>query len=35
MDNEHPADYDGENYFVRDGIIIIPKKAIIPDGTVI
>ncbi len=29
------ADFDGPGYFIRDGIIIIPKKAIIPDGTVI
>jgi glucose-1-phosphate adenylyltransferase len=28
-------DYDGENYFVRDGIVVIPKNAQIPDGTVI
>ena len=26
---------DGEGYFVRDGIVIIPKDQIIPDGTVI
>ena len=26
---------DGENYFVRDGIIVIPKNAHIPDDTVI
>lgn len=24
---------DGENYYIRDGIVIIPKGAIIPDGT--
>jgi len=28
-------DEDGENYYVRDGIVIIPKSAVIPDGTVI
>lgn len=27
--------YDGDNYYIRDGIIIIPKKANIPPGTVI
>lgn len=27
--------HDGENYYIRDGIVIIPKGAIIPDGTVI
>ena len=26
---------DGDNYFIRDGIIIIPKNAVIPDGTVV
>ena len=26
---------DHQNYFIRDGIIIIPKDAVIPDGTVI
>ena len=26
-------DADGENYYIRDGIICIPKDAVIPDGT--
>jgi glucose-1-phosphate adenylyltransferase len=26
---------DGDNYFIRDGIIIIPKNATIRDNTVI
>lgn len=26
---------DGENYYIRDGIVIVPKNAIIPDGTTI
>jgi len=26
---------DGENFYVRDGIVIIPKGAVIPDGTTI
>ena len=25
--------HDGENFFVRDGIVIIPKNAVIPSGT--
>jgi glucose-1-phosphate adenylyltransferase len=29
------ADGDGGNYFIRDRIIIVPKNAVIPDGTVI
>jgi glucose-1-phosphate adenylyltransferase len=27
--------FDGERYYVRDGIVIIPRKAVIPEGTVI
>lgn len=27
-----PKDYDDENYFIRDGIVIIPKNAVVPDG---
>jgi glucose-1-phosphate adenylyltransferase len=26
---------DGDNYAVRDGIVVIPKGAVLPDGTVI
>ncbi len=26
---------DGENYFIRDGVVVIPNSAVIPDGTVI
>jgi glucose-1-phosphate adenylyltransferase len=29
------ADRDGDGYYVRDGIVIIPKNGVIPDGTVI
>jgi len=25
--------FDGENYYIRDGIVIIPKNAVIKDGT--
>jgi glucose-1-phosphate adenylyltransferase len=25
--------FDGENYFIRDGIVIVPKGAIIKPGT--
>jgi glucose-1-phosphate adenylyltransferase len=27
--------FDGENYYIREGIVIIPKGAIITDGTII
>jgi glucose-1-phosphate adenylyltransferase len=28
-------EHDGDGYFIRDGIVIVPKGGIIPDGTVI
>ncbi|MDQ3120623.1 MAG: glucose-1-phosphate adenylyltransferase [Verrucomicrobiota bacterium] len=27
-----PADYDGGNYFIRNGIVVVPKNAVIPAG---
>jgi glucose-1-phosphate adenylyltransferase len=27
-----PNDFDGENYFIRDGIVVVPKNAAIPAG---
>jgi glucose-1-phosphate adenylyltransferase len=34
--NEHGLNNkDGDNYVIRDGIIIIPKNAVVPDNTVI
>jgi glucose-1-phosphate adenylyltransferase len=27
-----PANYDGENYFIRDGIVVVTKNAVIPPG---
>ncbi len=30
-----PANFDGENYYIRDGIVVIPKGAILTSGTVI
>ncbi len=29
------VDVDGENFYVRDGIVIIPKNAVVPSNTVI
>lgn len=26
-------DFDGDNYFIRDGVVIIPKNAYLPSGT--
>jgi glucose-1-phosphate adenylyltransferase len=28
-----PANVDGENYYIRDGVVVIPKGAVIPSGT--
>ena len=33
--HEGEEDRDGEHYAIRDGIVVIPKHAVIPDGTVI
>jgi glucose-1-phosphate adenylyltransferase len=33
-EQEH-RDFEGPNHVIRDGIVVIPKGAIIPDGTVI
>jgi glucose-1-phosphate adenylyltransferase len=33
--NGPAEDQDGDGYFVRDGIVVVPKGAVIPDGTVI
>ena len=27
--------HDGEGYFIRDGIVVVPKNAVVPDGAVI
>lgn len=35
IDRKERADGDYENYLIRDGIIVIPKNAILPDGTCI
>ena len=28
-------EFDGEGFYIRDGVVVVPKGAIIPDGTVI
>jgi glucose-1-phosphate adenylyltransferase len=35
INEKNVQNYDGENYSIRDGIVVISKKAIIPSGTVI
>jgi glucose-1-phosphate adenylyltransferase len=27
-----PPNLDADNYFIRDGIVVIPKNAVIPAG---
>jgi glucose-1-phosphate adenylyltransferase len=29
------ANLDGDGYYIRDGIVVIPKNSVIPDGTII
>lgn len=33
--NDKPDHVDGENFYIRDGIVVIPKNAVIPSDTVI
>ena len=33
--DDKPPDLDGANFYVRDGIVVIPKNAVVPNGTVI
>jgi glucose-1-phosphate adenylyltransferase len=33
--HEGEADRDGEGFYLRDGIVVVEKNAVIPDGTVI
>ena len=28
-----PANFDGPNFYVRDGIVVVPKNAVIPSGS--
>ena len=28
-----PDNLDGENYYIRDGVAVVPKGAVIPAGT--
>ena len=30
-----PAHFDGPNFYVRDGLVVIPKGAVIMSGTMI
>lgn len=30
-----PQNYDGSGYYIRDGIVVVPKNGIIPSGTII
>ncbi len=32
---DKPSQVDGDGWFIRDGIVVIPKGAVIPDGTTI
>jgi glucose-1-phosphate adenylyltransferase len=35
VNERNVQDHDGDGWFIRDGIVIVPKDGVIPDGTVI
>jgi len=35
LNEANVQEYDGEDYFIRDGVIIIPKHGVLPPGTII
>ncbi len=35
LNDAERREYDGDGYFIRDGIVIVPKNGVIRDGTVI
>ena len=35
VDSLDRSDQEHDNYYIKDGIIVIPKNAIIPNGTCI
>jgi glucose-1-phosphate adenylyltransferase len=35
INQRHLQQAEGENYVIRDGIVIIPNEAVVPDGTII
>jgi glucose-1-phosphate adenylyltransferase len=35
LNEKQIEELDGEDFFIRDGVVIIPKNGVIPDGTVI
>ncbi|HEX2522742.1 MAG TPA: glucose-1-phosphate adenylyltransferase, partial [Terriglobia bacterium] len=35
VNSRNMENYDGENFFVRDKIVVIPKGAVIPNGTIV
>jgi glucose-1-phosphate adenylyltransferase len=30
-----PENYDGDNFYIRDGIVVVPKNGVIRDGTIL
>ncbi|HYV05690.1 MAG TPA: glucose-1-phosphate adenylyltransferase, partial [Blastocatellia bacterium] len=35
LNENRVQEFDGESYFIRDGVVIIPKNGVLPDGTTI
>jgi glucose-1-phosphate adenylyltransferase len=28
-----PNHYDSENFYIRDGVVVVPKNAVLPSGS--
>ena len=35
LNDQHVMNFDGPGYYIRDGIVIVPKNGVIPDGTIV
>jgi glucose-1-phosphate adenylyltransferase len=35
LNEERVQNFDGQGYYIRDGIVIVPKNGVLPDGTLI
>jgi glucose-1-phosphate adenylyltransferase len=35
VNERNVQDADGEGYYIRDGLIIVPKEGVVPDGTIV
>ena len=35
LNEQRIRDFEGAGYYIRDGIVIVPKNGVLPDGTII